>query len=413
MKHGLIGMPLGHSHSPFVHSFFGYDYGLMPTSKEDLADFFGKKDFDGISVTIPHKTASIPFLDELDESVSECGAVNTVINRNGKLTGYNTDIDGMSYTLTSAGIDLRGKKVLVLGSGGTSHTACALCRREKASSVTVVSRTGEVNYDNVYALSDAEIILNTTPVGMSPNNGKTLLDLDRFPALSGVFDAIYNPVKTRLVLDAEKRNIPCAGGIKMLVAQAEKSAEIFTGLHFGKDIIPHIVKKLLEKIGNITLIGMPGSGKTTVGKALASITGKQFFDIDQEIEKSEKMSIPEIFASRGESYFRERERYFCAELGKKQGVVLSSGGGAVLDEENVFSFRQNGVVVRLTRPLETLPTEGRPLSVSTARLAEMATEREPFYASSSDLTVANDAPVEVVAEKIAHLSSDFVSLMKL
>lgn len=402
MDYFLIGMPLGHSHSPYVHSFFGYEYGLKPIEQKDLESFYCERKFKGINVTIPYKLASLPYLDEIDETVKECGAVNTVVNSNGKLKGYNTDIYGMDYAIKAAGIDLTDKKVLILGTGGTSNTAQALCRRYSCS-YTVVGRKNPVNYNNVYEKTDTEIIINTTPVGMYPNIGAAALDVTRFPNLQGVFDAIYNPIKTRLVLEAEALKIKCAGGINMLVGQAKRGAELFTGKSFDNGIIKLVSENILKKLTDIVLIGMPGSGKTTIGKLLAEKLNREFYDSDEEIVKRENRSIPQIFATDGEAYFRKVEKEVIADLTKKQGVILATGGGAVLDRDNRLNMRQNGFCVRLVRNIEDLPTDGRPLSANADAIKKLSTEREPYYNEVADITVDNrniEESVDLILNKI-------------
>lgn len=403
MEYGLIGMPLGHSHSPFVHTALGYtdSYVLMPVEDKRLADFFAKKDFKGINVTIPHKRAVCEFLDETDDSVEECGgAVNTIVNRNGRLTGYNTDIDGMDYAVRAAGMSLYGKRVIILGTGGTSRTARALCRRYNAD-FTVVGRTSEVNYDNVYELNKTQIVINATPVGMFPNNGSRPLDISRFPLLEGVFDAVYNPLRTRLVQDAEHKCLTVAGGTLMLVAQARRAAEIFTGTKFSDETVDEINDRLVKKLSDIILIGMPGSGKTTVGKMLSEMTGREFYDLDKVIEAREQTDIPTIFAERGEEYFRRAETEALSTLTKKQGIIIATGGGAVKSEENFRLMRENGVIVRLNRDLDKLPLDGRPLSKDLSALKKLAAERERYY-SRANYAVDNDG-VKQAAEDILRI----------
>ena len=402
MEYGLIGCPLGHSHSPFVHRHFGYEYDLRVLEKEELADFLTAGDYRGLNVTIPYKTAVIPYLDELDESAKRCGAVNTIVVRDGKKIGYNTDIFGMDYALRAAKIELEGKNVLILGTGGTSKMAQALCDMRGAGSVTVVSRSGEVDYDNVYQQRDAEVILNCTPVGMYPNNGARLLDVSRFPKLAGVFDAVYNPLKTALVLDAEERGIPACNGLKMLVAQAKRAAELFTGKEYPDETIEKITKRLFHKVANVVLVGMPGCGKTTVGKKIAELTGRDFIDADREIERSENMPIPQIFADCGETYFRAVEKRVLADLTKRQGVVLSTGGGAVIDYDNIRNMRQNGILVRINRNLNDLSCDGRPLSKDRAALEKMAVEREPYY-RLADVAFENDMPSSCAKKIVEYL----------
>ena len=317
MKYALIGRTLGHSYSVPIHAGFGNsDYILKNLEPEALEGFIKGKDFCGLNVTIPYKQAVMPFLDEIDDSALAIGSVNTVVNKNGRLYGYNTDIDGMRLLAKKAGIALSGKKVLVLGSGGTSLTARALAKSEGAKEILVVSRSGEVNYDNVYDESDAEIIINTTPVGMFPNNGKAAVDLSRFPKLTGVLDAVYNPLKTELILEAESLGIPAAGGLFMLVAQAKRAEELFFDKVIADEENERVYRTLMQSFRNIVLIGMPGCGKTTVGKALAKKLGREFVDIDALIEKNAKKSIPEIFANDGEEVFRRFETEAAIEAGK-------------------------------------------------------------------------------------------------
>lgn len=398
MEYGLIGCPLGHSHSPFVHRQFGYDYDLRVVEKEDLGAFLTEGDYLGLNVTIPHKTAVIPYLDELDESAKRCGAVNTIVVRDGKKIGYNTDIFGMEYALIAAKIPLNGKNVLILGTGGTSKMAQELCFTQGARSVTVVSRSGQVDYETVYEKKDAEIILNCTPVGMYPHNGERAIDLKRFPNLCGVFDAVYNPLKTALLLDAEELGIPCSDGLKMLVAQAKRAAEIFRNEEYPDEMIDKVERRLFHKVANVVLIGMPGCGKTTVGKKIAEIMQREFFDVDAEIVKSENRSIERIFQEDGEGYFRAVEKRVLADLSKRQGIVLSTGGGAVIDPDNIRNMRQNGILIRINRNLNNLSCDGRPLSKDRAALEKIAAEREKYY-RLADASFENDMPTSC-AKKI-------------
>lgn len=390
MQYGLIGYPLGHSHSPFVHTPYGYDYVLHELPEKDLAHFLKKKNFLGINVTIPHKKAVIPYLDDLDETAKRCGAVNTIVNKCGRLIGYNTDVYGMEYALSDAGISLKDKNVIILGSGGTSNTACALSQMQNAKSITVVSRTGKINYGNVYTLTDTDVIINATPVGMYPNIDAQPIDLSLFPHLTGVFDAIYNPLNTRLIQSAKDAGIPHTNGLKMLVAQAKKAAEIFTGKSYDNEIIEQTADKLYKKLRNVVLIGMPGAGKTTIGKMIAKSQKRDFFDLDKEIERRENATIPDIFDKHGESYFRKVEREVCAQISKKQGIVIASGGGIVLDRENINDLRANGTLIWLKRDITKLPRDGRPLSKSSQALTEMYSLRAPLYSQYADIEIQND-----------------------
>ena len=408
MRYGLIGSPLGHSHSPFLHERMGGEgYALLELPESALAGFFAAKEFDGVNVTIPYKRAVIPLLDEVDDTARECGAVNTVINRGGRLVGYNTDLYGMRFALDAAGISLAGKRVVVLGSGGTSHTARALAAREGAASVRVVSRSGEYGYSDLSPLADAEILLNTTPVGMFPHMDAEPLSLSAFPALEGFFDAVYNPLRTRLALAADERGIKRADGLLMLAAQAKASRELFTGGEIlGRNdrhaaaVITDAYRALFLSLTNIVLIGMPGSGKTTVGGELAALLGRELIDTDELVERKAGRSIPDIFAVSGEAAFRDLEQKAMFDAGAMQGKVIATGGGAVLRPENRLSLAANGFVVYLRRDTDCLAREGRPLSLS-GDLAAMLAARDPVYSAFADLITVNSGDPKTVATKIA------------
>ena len=408
MRYGLIGSPLGHSHSPFLHERMGGEgYALLELPESALAGFFAAKEFDGVNVTIPYKRAVIPLLDEVDDTARECGAVNTVINRGGRLVGYNTDLYGMRFALDAAGISLAGKRVVILGSGGTSHTARALAAREGAASVRVVSRSGEYGYSDLSPLADAEILLNTTPVGMFPHMDAEPLSLSAFPALEGFFDAVYNPLRTRLALAADERGIKRADGLLMLAAQAKASRELFTGGEIlGRNdrqaaaVITDAYRALFLSLTNIVLIGMPGSGKTTVGGELAALLGRELVDTDELVERNAGRSIPDIFAVSGEAAFRDLEQKAVFDAGSMQGKVIATGGGAVLRLENRLSLATNGFVVYLRRDTDRLAREGRPLSLS-GDLAAMLAARDPVYSAFADLITVNSGDPKTVATKIA------------
>ena len=408
MRYGLIGNPLGHSHSPFLHERMGGEgYALLELPESALSGFFAAKAFDGVNVTIPYKRAVIPLLDEVDDTARECGAVNTVINRGGRLIGYNTDLYGMRFALDAAGISLAGKRVVILGSGGTSHTARALAAREGAASVRVVSRSGEYDYSDLSPLADAEILLNTTPVGMFPHMDAEPLSLSAFPALEGFFDAVYNPLRTRLALAADERGIKRADGLLMLAAQAKASRELFTGGEIpGRSdrravaVIMGAYRALFLSLTNIVLIGMPGSGKTTVGGELAALLGRELVDTDELVERKAGRSIPDIFAEDGEAAFRDLEQKAVFNAGSMQGKVIATGGGAVLRPENRLSLAANGFVVYLRRDTDCLAREGRPLSLS-GDLAAMLAARDPVYSAFADLIVINSGDPKTVATKIA------------
>jgi len=388
MKCGLLGETLGHSFSPQIHARLAdYSYTLMPMPPAEVGPFLKQGDFDGLNVTIPYKQTVIPFCDFLSPEAERIGAVNTLVRRNGKLLGYNTDIYGFLYMVRRAGIDFAGKKVLILGTGGPSHTAAEAARQLGAGEIVTVSRTGPVNYENVYDLhEDAGILVNTTPVGMYPNNGVSPIELDRLPTLSGVVDVVYNPLKTTLILESERRSIPCTGGLVMLVAQAKKSAEHFLGRAISEKAIERIYKDLLRQQRNIVLIGMPGCGKTTVGRRVAATLERPFVDIDAEIVRTAGRDIPTIFAEDGEEGFRRLETEVLRRMCMEPGQVIATGGGCVTRAENYLPIRENGLVVFIKRPLDKLSRRGRPLSQG-ADLGAMYAVRKPLYEQFADRTV--------------------------
>lgn len=412
MRVGLIGDPLGHSFSPRLHAAFGTaDYELHPIPAEALPAFFRERAFEGVNVTIPHKIAVIPLLDELHPSAKECGAVNTVVNRGGKLTGYNTDIFGMSFALAHAGISLSGRHVVILGSGGTSHTARALAKREGAASVTVVSRSGEVNYSNIAELVETEIVINTTPVGMFPHADVSPVDLALFPRLKGVFDAVFNPLRTRLIEQAENLGVPVASGLLMLTAQAKAASILFRGGDYsepspasevGAEIL-NVWREVTAELTNIVLIGMPSSGKTTVGTLLAERLRRPLIDTDAETERRTGKTVPELFAEGGEKNFRKEERLTVSECARGTGVIIATGGGAPMFPENRAALAGNGFVVLILRDTEKLDTTGRPLSRDLDTLKAMYKVRMPVYKAFADAeAVNNDAPsacAEFILEK--------------
>ena len=400
MEYGLLGEKLGHSFSPQIHrALAGYDYRLLPTPPEEVAELFRRRDFRGLNVTIPYKQTVIPLCDEVDPRAAAIGAVNTVVNRNGRLTGYNTDIDGMICMARRAGVDLAGKKVVILGSGGTSHTAQAAARELGAAEIAVISRHGPDNYGNLSRHADAQVLINTTPVGMYPDCGLSPVSLDAFPRLEGVLDVVFNPLRTALLLQAMDRGLPCSCGLPMLVAQSRRAAELFTGTAIPSSRAEEVLSSLSSELENIVLIGMPGCGKTTVGRALAERLGRALVDLDEEIVRRAGRPIPDIFAREGEDAFRALETRAVREAGSRTGLVISTGGGVVTRKENRDPLRQNGVIVHLTRPLAALPTGGRPVSQSTD-LAVLWQRRAPLYAAFADLTADNSGPLERTLEQI-------------
>ena len=399
MKCGLLGRKLGHSYSPQIHARLAdYSYTLFEKEPEELEDFLKNGDFTGINVTVPYKKDVIPFLDELTPRAKKLGAVNTIVRREGKLIGHNTDYFGFQTMVRASGLDPAGKKVLVLGSGGASNTACAVLE-ELGAHVRVISRNGPDNYDNLHLHRDAAILVNTTPVGMYPKVGVSPVDLDAFPALEGVLDVVYNPARTQILLDAEKRGIVAMNGLLMLVAQAKEAAEWFSCAPISDDTIAPIHRELARQMENIVLIGMPGCGKSTVGKLLAEKTGKTFVDADAYLVEKAGRSIPEIFATDGEPGFRALETEVLAELGCKAGLIIATGGGCVTQERNYPLLHQNGRIFWLTRDLDKLPTHGRPLS-QTNKLTDMYQVRKPLYESFADCVIDNNGAPDAAITKI-------------
>ena len=400
MEFALLGEKLGHSFSPQIHrALAGCDYQLLPTPPEAVADLFRRRDFRGLNVTIPYKQTVMPLCDEIDPRAAAIGAVNTVGNRGGRLTGYNTDIDGLIYLARRTGVDMAGKKVVILGSGGTGRTARAAAGELGAAEIVTVSRGGEDNYETLSRHADAQVLLNTTPVGMYPNCGVSPVSLDAFPHLEGVLDVVYNPLRTALLLEARERGLPCSCGLPMLVAQAWRAEELFTGSAIPAETVEAVLAGLTAQLENVVLIGMPGCGKSTVGRALARRQGKAFLDLDRLIEERAGKSIPAIFAQEGEEAFRTLESWAVREAGARTGCVISTGGGVVTRAENCAPLRQNGVIIHLTRPLDRLPTAGRPVSQSTD-LQTLWERRRGLYAAFADRTVDNGGPLEETLDTI-------------
>lgn len=399
MKCGLLGRKLSHSYSPEIHSYLAdYAYELFEKEPAEIEDFLKNGDFSGINVTVPYKKTVLPYLDKLTDQANRLGAVNTIVRRNGKLIGHNTDYFGFETMLRASGINAAGKKVLVLGSGGASNTAVDVLQ-EAGANVVVVSRSGENHYGNLHLHADAAVIVNTTPVGMYPNAGISPVDLSLFPALEGVLDVVYNPARTKILLDAEDRGIVTMNGLLMLVAQAKEASEWFTNSSISEDVIGEIHRILHRKMENTVLIGMPGCGKSTVGRMLAEKCGKVFADADEKIVELAGKSIPEIFAQDGEEVFRQWETKALAELGQQSGLVIATGGGCVTKERNYPLLHQNGTVFWLSRSIDLLPTDGRPLSQAT-RLTQMYAARKSMYERFADDIISNDGAMDATVAQI-------------
>lgn len=404
MKCGLLGEKLGHSYSPQIHNELGsYSYTLFEKHPSELEDFLLCGDFTGLNVTIPYKKAVIPYLSELSPVAQRLGAVNTIVRRpDGTLMGHNTDYFGLKTMILSSGVSIASKKVLVLGSGGASNTAVAVAQ-EMGATVIVVSRHGENNYSNLELHYDAAVIINATPVGMYPNVGISPVDLTLFPRLEGVFDLIFNPARTTLLMDAERKGVTAVNGLLMLVAQAKESAEWFTGTAISDSCIETIYRKLRMQMENVILIGMPGCGKSTIAQELSSRLSRPLMDSDHQIVLENRMTIPEIFASQGEDVFRQMETAVLENLGKKSGLIISTGGGCVTRSRNYPLLHQNGKIFWIKRDIEQLPTEGRPLS-QTNKLTDLYRQRRPLYEAFADHVIDNNGSIqETVAQILAEL----------
>jgi len=417
MKYGLIGRTLVHSYSKEIHEALEkYEYQLFSLTPEEMPDFVSARDFGGLNVTIPYKKDVIALCDEITELASAIGAVNTLYFENGKLVGHNTDYEGFLYTAQRSGIDFKDKTVLILGTGGTSLTARKAISDQGAAKIYIASRSLRTDndakmltYDQLPSIaSEIEIIVNTTPVGTYPNNMQKVISLKDFPACQAVIDVIYNPFKTALLLEAEVLGLKTANGLPMLVAQATAAAGYFLGCP-GKFTSQNesIINKLQQQMQNIVLIGMPGSGKSTIGKLLAKQTGKKLIDMDDEIIRRAGMQIPEIFEKFGEKYFRDLESQVAADLGKERNTIIATGGGAVLRPSNVEHLRQNAVIIHILRTVDSLPTDGRPLSKDINALREMEKIRMPIYKAAADIEYDNS-----ITKSKNDLSKEVMALLK-
>lgn len=400
MRCGLLGQSLAHSHSPKIHALLGdYTYSLFEVAPERLADFLQSGAFDGLNVTIPYKKAVIPFCAELSPQARRLGSVNTLLRReDGSLFGDNTDYDGFAWLLALCGGVMAGEKAVILGSGGAAATVRGVLEDAGAQVVTV-SRKGPVRYDDLPSHKDASVLINATPVGMYPNNADRLVSLRQFPKLRLVLDLIYNPLRTRLLQDAEDLGIPCQGGLAMLVAQAVRASELFTGRKIPEGCNNFVLCKLEKDLTNIILIGMPGCGKTTVGRLLAQRLGRPFFDADEELIRRVGCPIEDFFARFGEPAFRQEETEVLKELGKRSGCVIATGGGCVTRAENRDFLRQNGTLVWLKRPLSLLCADGRPIS-KLEGVETLYRKRRALYEQFSQFAVENCGTLEDTVRQI-------------
>mgnify|MGYP000217004097 FL=1 len=406
MKYGLIGEHLKHSYSCEIHAQIAdYEYELHEIPPSGLGEFLKKREFNAINVTIPYKQDVIPYLDEISDTAKRIGAVNTIVNRNGRLYGDNTDFAGMLALAKHIGVDMKGRKVLILGTGGASKTGHALAEYMGAQSVFYVSRSGKdgsITYEQaVTEHSDAQIIINATPVGMFPKQDGRPIDISAFPKLEGVIDAIYNPLRTNLILDAQERGIPAEGGLYMLSAQAVHASAVFRDIPLDESLVDKAFKSVKNDKQSIVLIGMPSSGKTTVGRILAEKCGKQLADTDEYIVRKIGMPISDFFAKHGEAEFRKIEKETVAELSATGGRIIATGGGAVLDAENVRALKQNGVLVFLDRrPENLIATDDRPLASRRSALEKLYAERYDIYCAAAELHIDANTTPEAEADAI-------------
>ena len=415
MKYGLIGEHLGHSFSKQIQTRIAeienvkdYDYQLVELDKEEFKEFMEKKDFTGINVTIPYKKDVIPYLDEMDESAKAIGAVNTIINVDGKLKGYNTDFGGFLYMVKAHNVHMEGKKVLIIGNGGACAAVKAVCEHENAKAIVIVSRSsdrGAIGYDEMYTSHlDADIVVNTSPVGMYPNITNAPIDVSWFHKLECVLDVVYNPILTRLCFEAQEADIKRVIGLEMLIAQAKYTFEIFENMTFDDSIIDEIKKEMLKDRCNIVLIGMPSAGKTTIGKMLEEKLGKEFFDLDDMIIAKAGKSIPEIFQESGEAGFRAIETEVAIEASKMNNKIIATGGGVVKHKVNMDFLRLNGITIFIDRDIDKLISSdpNRPLSSSKQALQQMYKERYPLYQKYAAYIAVNNANIEETVDDIVN-----------
>lgn len=415
MKYGLIGEHLGHSFSKQIQTRIAeienvkdYDYQLVELDKEELKEFMEKKDFKGINVTIPYKKDVIPYLDEMDESAKAIGAVNTIINVDGKLKGYNTDFGGFLYMVKAHNVHMEGKKVLIIGNGGACAAVKAVCKHENAKDIVIVSRSanrGAIGYDEMYTSHlDADIVVNTSPVGMFPNIVNAPIDVSWFHKLECVLDVVYTPILTRLCFEAQEADIKRVIGLEMLIAQAKYTFEIFENMSFDDSIIDEIKKEMLKDRCNIVLIGMPSAGKTTIGKMLEEKLGKEFFDLDDMIIAKAGKSIPEIFQESGEAGFRAIETEVAIEASKMNNKIIATGGGVVKHKVNMDFLRLNGITIFIDRDIDKLISSdpNRPLSSSKQALQQMYKERYPLYQKYAAYIAVNNANIEETVDDIVN-----------
>lgn len=404
MKYYLIGENLIHSFSKDIHSRLGLDYSLLNLSEGDIQSFLEKKEFAGLNVTIPYKTTVMKYLNEIDEGAKLIGAVNTIKNKDGKLIGYNTDYLGFEYMVNRIGYSVKRKKVIVLGSGGASKAVVYALKEMGVKDITIISRNGKYNYNNVYLIKDVNVIVNTTPVGMYPNVDGSLLDISNFPKLECVLDCIYNPLMTPILLEAKKLGLKYSDGLSMLVAQAIYAEKIW----FDKERIDieDSLKHVFFKKANIVLSGMPSSGKSTIGKMLAKRLNRKWIDIDEAIKERTSYSPSEIITGSGEKIFRDIESRVIDMVSKESSLVISLGGGSILRNENIDMIKRNGILIYINRDLDKLICDDRPLSMRDG-VEKLYKERKDIYERTCDFMVYNNGNLEEVLSEIERKLNEY------
>lgn len=399
----LLGKNVSHSYSQEVHNSLGYDYKILDLSLSEFREIMEERSFVGVNITMPYKQEALKYLDYIDPAAKKLNVVNTVVHKDNKLYGYNTDYFGLKYLIKFNEIEIKDRNVVILGSGATSKTVKALCQDLGAKNITKVSQSNSnhLTYDDLSSVLNYQVLINTTPKEMYPNTEEKIIDLKQFNKLEAVVDVIYNPLKTNLILQAKDLNIKAVGGLEMLVGQAVESSSLFFNKKYPKDTINKVYKKLLLEKSNIVLVGMPTSGKSTIGKALAKSLNKKFIDVDKEIVKKEGRSIKEIFKEKGEVYFRTVESQVIESLSRESNLVIATGGGSVLDQKNVKRLKRNGYLIFIDRPLNLLiAADDRPLSANRINLKNLYQERYNIYKTVSDVTVINDKDLDFVLKKV-------------
>lgn len=399
----LLGKNVSHSYSQEVHNSLGYDYKILDLSLSEFREIMEERSFVGVNITMPYKQEALKYLDYIDPAAKKLNVVNTVVHKENKLYGYNTDYFGLKYLIKFNEIEIKDRNVVILGSGATSKTVKALCQDLGAKNITKVSQSNSnhLTYDDLSSVLNYQVLINTTPKEMYPNTEEKIIDLKQFNKLEAVVDVIYNPLKTNLILQAKDLNIKAVGGLEMLVGQAVESSSLFFNKKYPKDTINKVYKKLLLEKSNIVLVGMPTSGKSTIGKALAKSLNKKFIDVDKEIVKKAGNSIKEIFKEKGEAYFRTVESQVIESLSRESNLVIATGGGSVLDQKNVKRLKRNGYLIFIDRPLNLLiAADDRPLSANRINLKNLYQERYNIYKAVSDVTVINDKDLDFVLKKV-------------